>query len=334
MAINLDELKPYVVTSNPSDKIFLFYGEMATRKTSVACRFPKSLLIACDIGFKYVVNGNHIPAPCQSWQDFKSIVKQLDKPQNKERFSTIIIDTVGMLYQMCFQYMCTQMGVSDPGEAGGFGMGWKKLRNEFETTVRAIAQKGYGLVMLAHSDEVEKEDKVTKKKTTSIKIDIDKRPDLIIKGLADFVFFLHKENRDGTDIPTVYAYSKLIEIDTKSRSRHFSQRFEFTYENLLAELDKAICKEYEELGLTPPSNNLVQQNPYEVHAVDFAQLKAETVEIAKILTNNGYDKEVGELLLAVFKGTKMSELVETDQNIEKLQVVYASLDELKTKARL
>ena len=333
MAINLDELKPYVVTSNPSDKIFLFYGEMATRKTSVACRFPDSLLIALDIGYKFIADGKHIPAPCQNWQDFKSIVKQLDKPTNKERFKTVIIDTVGMLYQACYQYVCTQLGVTDPGEAGGYGMGWKKVRNEFEVTLRSIAQKGYGLIMLAHSDEVEKEDKVTKKKTLGVKIDIDKRPDLIIKGLADFVFFLHKEVRDGTDEPTVYAYSKLVDIDTKSRSMYLNPRFEFTYENLIAELESAIKAQYSQLGMEVPTD-VVQTNPYEKQAVDFSKLRNETIELAQLLTNNGYDKEVGEMLINVFKGTRLSELEESETTINQLQVVFTSFDELKSKARL
>jgi len=333
MAINLDELKPYVVTSNPSDKIFLFYGEMATRKTSVACRFPDSLLIALDIGYKFIADGKHIPAPCQNWQDFKSIVKQLDKPTNKERFKTVIIDTVGMLYQACYQYVCTQLGVTDPGEAGGYGMGWKKVRNEFEVTLRSIAQKGYGLIMLAHSDEVEKEDKVTKKKTLGVKIDIDKRPDLIIKGLADFVFFLHKEVRDGTDEPTVYAYSKLVDIDTKSRSMYLNPRFEFTYENLISELESAIKAQYSQLGMEVPTD-VVQTNPYEKQAVDFSKLRNETIELAQLLTNNGYDKEVGEMLINVFKGTRLSELEESETTINQLQVVFTSFDELKSKARL
>ena len=333
MAINLDELKPYVVTSNPSDKIFLFYGEMATRKTSVACRFPDSLLIALDIGYKFIADGKHIPAPCQNWQDFKSIVKQLDKPTNKERFKTVIIDTVGMLYQACYQYVCTQLGVTDPGEAGGYGMGWKKVRNEFEVTLRSIAQKGYGLIMLAHSDEVEKEDKVTKKKTLGVKIDIDKRPDLIIKGLADFVFFLHKEVRDGTDEPTVYAYSKLVDIDTKSRSMYLNPRFEFTYENLILELESAIKAQYSQLGMEVPTD-VVQTNPYEKQAVDFSKLRNETIELAQLLTNNGYDKEVGEMLINVFKGTRLSELEESETTINQLQVVFTSFDELKSKARL
>lgn len=333
MAIDLDKLQPYVVTANPSDKIFLFYGEMATRKTSVSCRFPDSLLVAFDIGYKFIVNGNYVPAPCQTWQDFKSIVKQLDKPSVQNRFKTVIIDTAGMAYQACYQYMCTQMGVSDPGEAGGYGMGWKKIRNEFETVVRSIAQKGYGLIMLAHSDEVEKEDKITKKKVTAVKIDIDKRPDLIIKGLADFVFYLHKEVKDGTDIPTVYAYSQLVNIDTKTRSKYLNPRFEFTYENLLTELENAVAKEYAEAGITPPEG-VVIQNPYAVEKVDFEKLKADTIEIAVMLTNNGYDQDVGNLLSNVFKGVKLSQVTENETTINQLQVVLSTLEELKSKARL
>ena len=201
-----------------------------------------------------------------------------------------------MAYQMCYQYMLTQMGVSEPGEAGAYGMGWKKIRNEFETVVRSIVQKGYGLVMLAHSDEIEKEDKVKKTKTTVVKIDIDKRPDMIIKGLADFVFFLHKEIKDGTtDVPTVYAYSQLVDIDTKSRSRYFSPRFEFTYENLQFEMEKAIQKQYEVEGKEIP-DSFERKNYYEQPAINFADLLNDT--------------------------------------INKLQVVNTSLSDLKTKARV
>jgi hypothetical protein len=333
MAINLDDLKPYIVTPNPNDKIWLFYGEMATRKTSVACQFSDSLLIAFDIGYKLISNGKHVPAPIQTWADFKSIVKQLDKPNNKERFKTIIIDTVGMCYQACYNYMCTQMGVQDPGEVG-YGMGWRKIRNEFETVVRSICQKGYGLIMLAHSDEVEKEDKISKQKTLSVKIDIDKRPDLIIKQLADFVFYLHKEVKDGTENePTVYAYSNLVTVETKSRSIYFTPRFEFTYKNLERELETAIARQYAEQGLDVPTN-VVQDNPYGVEKVDFEQLKADTIADATVLLDNGYDTQVSNLLMDVFKGEKVSELKETEDNIQKLQVVQSSLAELKAKARL
>lgn len=331
MAVNLDDIQPNVVTSNLSDKIWLFYGEMATRKTSVACSFPKHLLFAFDIGYK-MINGA-MAVPMQTWSDFKSAVKQLDKQSNKDKYDVIVVDTVGMAYQACYQYMLTQMGVNEPGEAGAFGMGWKKIRNEFEITLRSIAQKGYGLIMLAHSDEVEKEDKITKKKTLGVKIDIDKRPDLIIKGLADFVLYLHKEEKEETNEPTVYAYSNLVSIDTKTRSRYFTPKFEFTYSNLRNEMESAVQKQYEAEELDRPEN-YVSTNPYAASEVNFSELLNNTIALAELLIDKGYDAEVGDNLVNIFKGVKLSQLVENDDNIQKLQVAYTTLSDLKTKARV
>lgn len=323
--INLDDIQPNVVTDNMADKIWLFYGEMATRKTSVACSFPKHLLIATEVGYKFI-NGA-MPALIQSWSEFKSILKQLDRQSNKDRFDIIVIDTIGQLYQMCYQYMLTQMGVNDPGEVG-YGMGWKKIRLEFETSIRAIVQKGYGLIMLAHSDEVEKEDKNTKTKNIVTKIDIDKRPDLIIKGLADFVLFLHKEVKEGTtDTPTVYAYSDLVTIDTKSRSRYFRPKFEFTYENLQQELHDAVARQYAVEGGSMP-DGIESTNPYTREEVSFATLKKDVVELAQSLVSIKPD-DVGKLLTDVFKGTKVSDLKESAENLSKLQVVYTTLLDLK-----
>ncbi len=306
---------------------------MATRKTSVACAFPQHILFAFDIGYKFI-NGA-MAVPMQTWSDFKSAVKQLDKQSNREKYKVVIIDTVGMLYQACYQYMLTQMGVSEPGEAGAFGMGWKKIRNEFEVTVRSIVQKGYGLIMLAHSDEVEREDKITKKKTVVTKIDIDKRPDLIIKGLADFTLYLRKEIKDGTaDVPTVYAYSDLIDIDTKSRSRYFNPRFEFTYENLQAELEQAVQKQYEAEGRVYNGDQVVTTNPYALTRPDFEQLQKDTIAVANLLLNNGYGDDVQDILLKIFGGKRLSELTESDDNSNKLEVALTTFNDIKAKARL
>ena len=332
MAVDLSKIQPNIVTPNLADKIWLFYGEMGTRKTSVACKFPKHIMFSYDIGYK-MINGA-MAVPMQTWSDFKSAVKQLDNVANKERFSVVVIDTVGQAYQACYNYVLTQNGASEPGEIGSYGMGWKKIRNEFETTLRSIVQKGYGLVMLAHSDEVEREDKVTKKKVQAIKIDIDKRPDLIIKGLADFVFYLHKEpTDDNQEVPTVYAYSKLIDIDTKARGRYFTPRFEFNYENLLAEMEKAVKLQNAEDGVTVP-DGYVADNPYAVKEVNFEQLRKEVIEIGSQLIEHGYENDVNTLLSAVFKGVRISEIKETDDTIVKLTTVHTTLLELKEKARI
>lgn len=329
MAINLDDIQPNVVTADPVSKIWLFYGEMGTRKTSVACSFPKHLLIAYDIGYKFI-NGA-MPLPVQNWQDFKSAVKQLDTEKNKQRFSTVIVDTAGKAYQACYKYMCNQMGVSDPGEAGKFGIGWKKIRDEFETTIYSIAQKGYGVIMLAHSDEIEKEDPTTKQKYIQTKIDTDRRPEIIIKQMADFVFYLRKEEHEVTHEPTVYAYTNLVTIDTKSRSRYFSPRFEFTYENLCAELEKAVERQYAEENLARPEN-YTEKNPYVLEKVSFDDIKSRVIQLAQLLLGNPKsEKDATNLLQNMFKGEPVSQVTESPAMLETLQVACTSLEEIRER---
>lgn len=326
MAVDLGKVVPNVITTSLNDKIWLFYGEMGTRKTSVACKFPNHLLLCYDIGYK-LINGA-MALPLQNWSDFKSAVKQLDKPENRDKFKCVIIDTVGQAYQACYQYMLSQMGVNDPGEVG-YGMGWKKIRLEFESVLRSIPQKGYGLIMLAHSDEVEKEDKATKQKKTVIKIDIDKRPDLIIKSLADFVFYLNKEMPEGALTPTVFAYTKLLDIDTKSRSRYFAEKFEFTYENLQKEMQKAIEKQC--AAENAISSNESASNPYEKTPIDFDKLKAENIALANELIDTPLSKDVADLLTNMLKGTKLSDVVKSEPTAEIMQVLNSSLLDLKDK---
>ena len=330
MAVNLDDVVANVVTADPVSKIWLFYGEMGTRKTSVACAFRDHLLLAYDIGYKMINGANALPL--QNWTDFKAAVKQLDLPKNKERFKVVIIDTAGKAYQACYKYMCQQMGVSDPGEAGKYGIGWKKIRDEFETTMCSIAQKGYGVIMLAHSDEIEKEDPNTKQKYIQTKIDTDKRPEIIIKQLADFVFYLRKEVRDGTENePTVYAYTNLVQVDTKSRSRYFTPRFEFTYENLCKELQIAVDKQYQAEGVSVPSN-FVEQNPYVAKTVNFEELRMNVANLAqKLLSNATTENEATVLITNIFKGERISQLVESPAMIEALQVAYSSLEDIQER---
>lgn len=331
MAINLDDVKPNVVTADPVSKIWLFYGEMGTRKTSVACSFPDHLLIAYDIGYKFINGANALPV--QNWTDFKSAVKQLDAEKNKARFKTVIIDTAGKCYQACYKYVCNQMGVSDPAEAGKYGIGWKKIRDEFETTIYSIAQKGYGVILLAHSDEVEKEDAATKQKYIQTKIDTDRRPEIIIKQMSDFVFYLHKEVKPETNEPTVYAYTNLVQIDTKSRSRYFSPKFEFTYENLCNELEAAVAKQYEMEKCTRPEN-YIETNPYVREEVNFSDLKAKVINIAQYLlgcSNSLAVNDATTLISNMFKGVPVSQVEECPAMLEALQVAYTSLEEIKER---
>lgn len=54
MAIDILTIKPNVIDPSINGKIFWFYGEPGTRKTSVAACFPSPLLVATERGYKFI----------------------------------------------------------------------------------------------------------------------------------------------------------------------------------------------------------------------------------------------------------------------------------------
>ena len=78
-------------------------------------------------------------------------------------------------------------------------------------------------------------------------------------------------------------------------------------------------------------NSFERKNYYEQPVINFKDLLNDTISIATILVEKGYQEDVNKLLLDVFKGQKLSELIENDDTIDKLQVVNTSLNDLKAR---
>lgn len=317
--MDLTKIKPHVVSEGLEDKIFLFYGEPGSRKTTVASQFKNSILAGFEIGYKFI-NGV-IAQPITSWADFKEFLRALKKPETKEYYDTVIIDTVTIAYSMCSKYVCDRLNISDPGDAG-FGKGWRAIRREFEEAILSIPRMGYGVVLIAHANEMEDQGSI------QAKVDIDKRPAAIIKGLADFILYTRKEYRDDVENPgnediTVYAYSDLPTIETKSRSRYFTPKFEFTYENLKKEMAAAIEKQKKVEGITTSSEPTVS---YEKPVEDFETLQNKTRALAEELISLGYQNKVASIILeSLPEGISDATPAVRDQ----LEVVYQSLADLK-----
>lgn len=321
--MNLLEIQPHVVSESLNDKIFLLYGEAGTRKTTVATGFEDSLLAAFEIGYKFI---NGVKAqPLQTWSDFRKFVRALKNPKVKDVYKTIIIDTVSLAYSACYDYILTQAGVEDPGDIG-YGKGWRLIRKEFEKLILSIPQMGYGLVLIAHADEFEGNEE----KKASTKVDIDKRPAAIIKGLADFIFYVrheYKENLEHTpENKTVYAYTNLVGIESKTRSRYFTPKFEFTFKNLQAEMKKAINQQKKVEGIITVDHQEV--NLHEIVEEELDTVKENIRELAVFLIDGGHEDVVNHLVMDIL-GKSVTESDEIDK--PQLIVLRERLIEVKSK---
>lgn len=302
--MDLLNIKPNVVSESLNDKIFLFYGEQGTRKTTVAGNFEDSIIAAFEIGYKFISGA--IAQPIQTWTEFRNFLRNLKKDEVKAKYKTVVIDTVTIAYSMCSDYVLATLGAQDPGDLG-FGKGWRAIRKEFEKAILSIPQMGYGLVLIAHADEMFEEST----NTVKAKVDIDKRPAAIIKGLADFIFYTRKEYKDDSEGRpedlTVYAYSGLMDIESKSRSRYFAKRFEFTYENLKTELSLAIERQKKIEGVITVEE---KDSPYIIQEEDFEQLLQDVIGLAGRLLDSSASDQISKLIIGYLPSgvNKLSDL--------------------------
>lgn len=140
MAINLLALQPNVVSRDLSGYITLMFGPAKIGKTTFGSKMPKPLLLAAEKGYNAIPG--IVAQDITSWGDLRMVVRELKKPEVKERFSSLIVDTVDIMADLCQKYVCQQLGIESIGEGGWTNNGWAKYKKEFEETFRTLAQLG------------------------------------------------------------------------------------------------------------------------------------------------------------------------------------------------
>lgn len=268
--MNLWELEPLKITATLNDKIIQFYGANSTRKTSVAAKFPGSVIFGFEKGYQ-CINGVYA-IPVDSWSKFKDYLRQLKDPRSKAKFKTVVIDTTRIAYDCCTTWLLNQYDKTDITDIGTKGKGWSLLKKEFSDVLNSIPKMGYGLVLITHANEDEKNGVLT------IKTDLDKVATDVINKLVDFQFYVRKEEKevDGNTELTVFAYADVAFADTKNRLRYFPKHFEFTYENLLEAYQTALDEEVKHGAVLD-----IDGTSKKVEAESLEDLRNEVIELVK-----------------------------------------------------
>ena len=124
---------------------------MKVGKTTLVSQFPNVLLLATEKG--YAAIPGVLVQDITRWSDIKETVRELKKPEVKERFKTIAIDTVDVAASYCDKYICNQLGIESLGEGGWSVNGWARYKKELEDTFRTITNLGYALVFISHDTD-------------------------------------------------------------------------------------------------------------------------------------------------------------------------------------
>ena len=219
--------------------VTLIYGPPKIGKSTLASTYPKALFIATESGLRFL---DVYEIPCTDWLKFRSIVNDLREDDAKEKFSTIVIDTVDLLYRVCEDHVCQTKGIAHPSDED-WGKGWANVRDEFQRGMSYLTGEGYGVVFVTHHKEEEHVYRGRKiVKTVPSFTGMARR---IILPLVDFIFYFAPDVDTPEEEGARRLYSRnAVEYEAGSRQA-FMPAFidDPTYDTILDTIKTARAEE-------------------------------------------------------------------------------------------
>lgn len=321
MAVDLLNIKPSVVSRDLRGRYVLLYGKEKSGKTTAATSFPNSLLLAFEKGYNAL--GNIYAQDIDKWSTFKLVLRQLENPEVQKKFSTIIIDTVSIAYDMVETYICQQNGVQRISEVP-WGQGFTAAKKEFENALRRITFLNYGLVLIAHNS-TRTEKGADGSDIEIIYPDLPKRAAEICNGLVDIIGYIGTEFHDGKaerylytrETPTLFA---------GSRYKYLRDKIPFSYENLVNAISDAVDEAEQRDGITvvDKEEKVVEEK------LDYNKIREEASNIWKELVaiNPENAKIILKKVEMIFgRQMKLSEI--TEDQVDLFNLVLLDMRDLK-----
>lgn len=325
MAINLLAIQPNKVSRDLSGYITYIYGAAKVGKTTLCSKFPGALLLAFEKGY------NALPGvmvqDITRWSEFKEVVRELKKPEVKEVFKSIIIDTIDVAGAMCDKYICSQLGIENIGDGGWSTNGWAKYKKELEDNFRTITQLGYALVFISHD-----KDKTFKRKDgTEYNQTIPTAQtslNNIAKDMADIYAYASLDDVTGKRSLTMRSLDNTVECG--SRFKYMPAEIPLDYNELVKALNEAIDKEAKENDNKFVTNDRIA--PVETPTYDYNALMEEFQTIVAPLMqkdSNYYGPRIVSIVEKYLgKGKKVS-----DTTIDQAEFIYLIISEMKEELK-
>jgi len=168
-----------------SDQTVLAFGHPKVGKSTFCANIPNVLFLATEAGLKHL---DAYELPIGSWEEFAKAVKLIKDGEHK--FEAVAIDTVGLLYKYCSEYVCKKHNVKYPGDLP-HGKGWAFVNGEFQRLLTILAQLPYGVFLVAHAKSVTV--KQSGKETTRIVPDLSDGARKILTGFVDHVLYMESD---------------------------------------------------------------------------------------------------------------------------------------------
>lgn len=228
---NILEIQPHEVSSDITGYAIGIMGPPGCGKTTLASRVPNSLLLATEPGYKAIPG--IMAVDINTWSDVLQVVAQLKKPEAKEKYKTIVIDTLDEFVFLATQFIIQKEGVDDLTEIG-WGRGYSLLEEALRKVFRQI-QQNYGLILIAHDGrKVDEEDN----KLFYASLNFNRKVKRVVMGLLDILSYV--ETRRGEE-GSIMHFRDSDRWEAKSRFKKIVPSCEFSYEGLVKAVADAVA---------------------------------------------------------------------------------------------
>lgn len=316
MAIDILNIQPTTISRDLKGKFVCIYSLPKVGKTSMACQFPKNLLLAFEKGYNAIAGIK--PVDITKWSDLKLVLRQLEKPEARQMYDTITIDTIGIAWEMCEQFVCAQNGVQKIGDIP-WGGGYSACKREFESCLRKITQLGYGLVIIAHVEKrIEK--RADDSEVEILGPAIPKRAYEIVNQLVDIIGYIDITwDEEGNSERWLYT-RKTPTIMAGSRFKYLAPKIKFGYNELVEAIGEAIDKAEKLDGavVVDTTEQTIEEK------LDYNAIRAEAADLWKQLVEKDTEN-AGRILKKVEmifgRPMKLSEITEDQVDLFNLAVL-------------
>ena len=312
MAIDILAIQPQVISRDLRSKYLLLAGAPKIGKTEFCTMAPDALVLAFEIGTN--ARPGAMIQKIDTWSTFKLVLRQLEKPEAKAKFSTICIDTVAIAYDLCEQFICAQNGVQKIGDIP-YGGGYAALSKEFDNALRKITMMGYGLIMTCHLKESSDENG----EITGYKPDLNNRCLKIVNGLVDIIGVITQTWDEHGESHRWIQTRSTPTIVAGSRYKYLAPRIPFGYNEFLEALGQAIDREQENGAVvtdTAPIDTFEK--------LDYKAIRTEASELWTVLVEKDPDNApiiLKKVEMIFGRPMKLSEITEDQVDLFNLVVL-------------
>ena len=293
--IDIFTLEPSKISRDLKGKFLLIYGQPKTGKSTFGSQLPRALFMNFEQGTNALAGIRS--APILRWTDAKKVLTQLRKPQAKEMYDSIVVDTASIAWQLCEKYICQRENVDSIRDVP-WGQGWNMLKTEFSEFWREITLLGFGVLFIAHS-----KDKPTEMRNedgeaiTAVCPDLPNQCYTIINSIVDIIGYLQVQmNPDGTSERYLYTRSTPY-VFAGSRYQYLAPKIKFGYQELVDAIGDAIDAAVEKDGAQVTDHTEIAQ----IKDRPFQEVMAEAKEIWSTYLDKATTEEEKDQHLMIMK---------------------------------